>query len=111
MSAEKMPEWKKQEELRAQRRGRRKAPRTFEPQPKDYSIGKLRLVPKRNDAAFDDLLVASTLRTYFPDCCKTDGARRRTVLAGELLLEAPRVILNQIERELRTGWHRGKLQP
>ena len=115
MSAEKQPEWQKQEQLRAQRRGRRGGkPRTHVPQPKDYTLGKLHLVPKpgMRDVAFRDLMVATQLRIYFPDCCRSDGARRRTVLdPNGITLEAPRAIQNQIERELRAGWQRGKLQP
>jgi len=118
MSGErKEPEWAKQERLRKERKQRKKGPRgTYAPGPKDYSMGKLVLEVKGSDkdmreVAYDDLMVAQTLRTYFPEHCHTPQARKHSVSLGRLELEGPKAILQQIERELRAGWTRGKIVP
>lgn len=114
----KEPEWLKQERLRKERKQHKKkgSRRTYEPGTRDLSMGKLVLEVKGFDkdmreVAYSDLVQATTLRTYFPKCCHTPADRKHTVSLGRLELEGPKAILQQIERELRAGWTRGRIVP
>jgi hypothetical protein len=112
-------EYEKQARLRAERRSHKKRggkASTHTPQPKDLSITKLVLEVKGFDkdireVAYDDLVKATTLRTYFGKLCNTPKDRKHTVSLGRIELKGPKAILQQIEHELRAGWQRGKLVP